>query len=521
MSVTVRDVLKLPCMRDAEVIAGSSGLDNIVTAVSVLEYSSYSEDQDRLFDEQDYEGSDIVITAFSSLMDDHDKILAEMKASRAVGEAGVIIYYFDLFVKELDQKVIDFADEEGYPIILMPRDQYQLRYSEAISEISELILEDRKKTEYFSSFIMETFLALPKNQQNISALLRLLSNYLHLTFILTEKDWKLRAFAGWPKILERDIEGILNLVLEGERSETSEMILFDEIPGRKLHLAIVGSEPLKKSIVEQTGDVIRLYLKMNADDSIENIGSEQLIRAIIGDEPMRVRKLAKNQGIDAGKLRNMIVFQEPHIGLPQGDVILKEVRDLLGRYCHDHVTDVYSGNVVAFLDDGISSQWLPALNSLSDSIREKGMKPICVYARNLDGPAEMRDAYLNVTAHMDDARVLYRKASIVSYREIMFVSELKDIISQGEEAVKKELGPLKYIGVRTEGQSEELIETLSSFYFDSHMSVTETAENLFIHINTVKYRLRKISEMIGCRVTEMPEMLELYKALAIKRLMQS
>ena len=69
MSVTIRDVMKLPCMRDAEIVAGKSGLDNVVTAVTVLEYCSFSEDQDRLFYEQNYEGSDIVITAFSCVND--------------------------------------------------------------------------------------------------------------------------------------------------------------------------------------------------------------------------------------------------------------------------------------------------------------------------------------------------------------------------------------------------------------------------------------------------------------------
>ena len=66
----------------------------------------------------------------------------------------------------------------------------------------------------------------------------------------------------------------------------------------------------------------------------------------------------------------------------------------------------------------------------------------------------------------------------------------------------------------------EIADTLSSYYFDSHMSVTETAKNLFVHVNTIKYRLKKVSEMIGCRVTDMPEMMELYKALALRRLLE-
>ena len=142
MSVTIRDIMKLPCMRNSEIIAGKTGMDNVVTAVSVLEYSHYNDYQEKLFNESNYEGSDITITAFSCVADVQEKILAEVKNSSAVGEAGVIIYYFDLFVKKLDQRIIDYADAVGYPIIVMPRDQFQLRYSEAISEIQRLIIEE-------------------------------------------------------------------------------------------------------------------------------------------------------------------------------------------------------------------------------------------------------------------------------------------------------------------------------------------------------------------------------------------
>ena len=55
MSVTVRDVMKLPCMKGAEIVAGKSGIDNVVTSVTVMEYSSYSDEQDRIYDEANYE----------------------------------------------------------------------------------------------------------------------------------------------------------------------------------------------------------------------------------------------------------------------------------------------------------------------------------------------------------------------------------------------------------------------------------------------------------------------------------
>ncbi len=518
MSVTIRDVMKLPCMKNAEVVAGKTGLDNPVTAVSVLEYSSYSDEQEKLFSELNYEGSDITITAFSFLAGDNDKILNEIKNSYATGEAGVIIYYFDLFTKKLEQRVIDYADDVGYPIIVMPRDQFQLRYSEAISEIQGLIIDDQLKNENFDIEIMETFVSLPKNQQNVSTIMKLLSNYLHRTFIATESDGSIAAFAGWPMILEREAEDILRSIREGEYEDSYEVIKLEGMTGKAMSLVVAGNTKINAHTLDKIRDVMRLYLKMSANETAETYSSLQLIRAIIGDEPAKMRKLARNQGIDAEKLTNMIIYREPHFPLSNNETILRDCRELLDRFCKNYVMDNYSGDVVIFLDNGISANWLAVLMDLTDGLRNKGLLPICVYARNLRDPSEVREAYLDVTANLEDARNLYRKADIFSYHEILYVKHIKEMISGGQETVRKEMDAMKYIRTGTESD-KELIDTLVSFYFDSYLSVSKTAENLFVHVNTVKYRLKRISESLGCRVTDMPEMMELYKALALYRLM--
>jgi DNA-binding PucR family transcriptional regulator len=67
---------------------------------------------------------------------------------------------------------------------------------------------------------------------------------------------------------------------------------------------------------------------------------------------------------------------------------------------------------------------------------------------------------------------------------------------------------------------QELRDTIAAFYFDAHMKPSETAKRMGLHKNTVRYRLQKVSEKLGCSVTDMPEMLELYTALAIERLIK-
>lgn len=64
MGVTVRDCLKLPSLRNAEILAGHAGLDQFVSTVSVLEYAKTVAMESPLF-----LGNEIILTAFISVKD--------------------------------------------------------------------------------------------------------------------------------------------------------------------------------------------------------------------------------------------------------------------------------------------------------------------------------------------------------------------------------------------------------------------------------------------------------------------
>lgn len=66
----------------------------------------------------------------------------------------------------------------------------------------------------------------------------------------------------------------------------------------------------------------------------------------------------------------------------------------------------------------------------------------------------------------------------------------------------------------------DLAETLGVHLLDGEMSVTRTAELLHIHKNTVKYRIHRISSLLGYRMDKAPELFALYKACAVRRLLE-
>jgi DNA-binding PucR family transcriptional regulator len=66
----------------------------------------------------------------------------------------------------------------------------------------------------------------------------------------------------------------------------------------------------------------------------------------------------------------------------------------------------------------------------------------------------------------------------------------------------------------------ELDDTLAVFLLDSGSCMELCAKQMFLHLNTIKYRLNRINERLGFRVGHLPELLSLYTAVALRRIMQ-
>ena len=64
-------------------------------------------------------------------------------------------------------------------------------------------------------------------------------------------------------------------------------------------------------------------------------------------------------------------------------------------------------------------------------------------------------------------------------------------ISEGEAAATRRILPLA--ALQADREYQELLNTACVYLLDCDSSVTRTAQALFLHINTIKYRLQRIS----------------------------
>lgn len=74
-----------------------------------------------------------------------------------------------------------------------------------------------------------------------------------------------------------------------------------------------------------------------------------------------------------------------------------------------------------------------------------------------------------------------------------------------------------YLGCLTEPENEELLKSLIS-YVDNGLNITKSSEELFIHVNTMKYRIKHIEEMLGVSFKDIKNIYNIYIALAIWKL---
>jgi hypothetical protein len=137
--ITISDALKLPSLREGEVVAGLGGLNRRIHRVSVCECPDLPIDleiigkENLLFVEGEF-----LITSFYALKDSRDLLLDTIKLYNKYNSSGICIV--KRYFKEIDKSVIDYANKVNYPIIMIRRD---IPYADIIMDVSKALLSNQ------------------------------------------------------------------------------------------------------------------------------------------------------------------------------------------------------------------------------------------------------------------------------------------------------------------------------------------------------------------------------------------
>ena len=532
MSVTVEQLLKLPSLSRAKVIGGHRGLSKVVSSISVLESTDPGVLVDEVFPQGEFFGSEIVITGFLNSVDNVPLQLANIRRLAQGGEVGLIIFYVGVYLPRIDPRLIALADELDFVLIVMPEGEATLRYGEVISDVMACICRDRTQSSSIVLDILAGISALPKHLQTVNTALRLLSDRISASVLLCDSSFHVLNLVAWPRGIEGDVSGGLKRMQSYPPPGGSAVCPF--VPDARIYrmgLGIDGGQqmelllikaglPLDAATLGQATDATRICINIWGRRHGE-IAIHELIRAILQDEPLKMRRLADIFHVDVASLHEMWIAQSVRTDARERlQALLPAVRECFAGFSSSLIMDVYGGRLLIFLGTPQTQQEAERLSaSVLDTVSAQLPDAVLCRCSGLQNTADVRAAYLAFHEHLTDAAVIYPARRLYTSGDIRFSKDCRQIIQEGEAALDACLEVIST--VQRDSEELDLAETLSVYLLDGGMSVTRTAELLHFHKNTVKYRLRRISDLLGYRADKTPELLALYKACAVRRLMLS
>lgn len=531
MSVTVADCMKLPALREAQLIAGNSGANRVVTAVSVIEYPKIS-----LLSSDLVVGNEMMISALVFIKDDVEQQCQLVKHIHSMGGACLVLYYVGVFVPELDDRLIETANRLGFPLIAMPTGRMDYRYSDLITEVMEQVFIDQKQERYYVSEMVNRISQLPSQHQTMGSVLRLLSDRLHCTLLLADRYLKGKAAAAWPISNQWDYRAVLECFSENRVLSSKPLVEYIcekkvfawDFPVRSkrkqdFHLFVLDEQGTQTNEdLSQAAEVIELFLNIwNRDHNYE--GTDALVHAILSDQPAEKERLAAQMHIDIEPIHTVWILKiRNENGKPvDGNQRLDCLRQLTQYLKERHklvIVDTYSNYVVALSDDSLFDDTeISMAHEFSRELEKDDLMMEGVICQGVENTAYARSAYLISDAFLDTARTIYPSKKIFTLGEVQFAQKCQNILDQGDAKLKIEMQCLDKL--HTLPDKENLLHTLCVYLLDAETNTQRTGQLLFLHKNTVKYRLNKIRATLNYELTQMPETYALYQAAALYRLL--
>lgn len=529
MSVTVADLLELPSLRQARVIAGIGGITKIVSSISVLETADPKYLVDDLFQKGEFFGSEIVITGFLNNLEDVDAQLISIKRLAEGGEIGLILFYVGIYMPKVDKRIIDFADENDFVLIQMPSLK-SLRYGEVIRDVSEFILNDRTKNQFIVSDILARVSRLPEHQRTLNTVLRMVSDEVKASLILTDADFHILNLSVWPQGLKEDLMEHIQEIYQTAKDGHSENNFFSSchIYSFAIHtdheqpmqlFLIKDGTPLDQIIQSQVSDVIRISSNIWGKGH-STIAIHELVRAILQDDPIKMNRLADIFHINISEIHEMWIFKGRD---KSSAAVLKDKKDILCERlkCCAHIVfaDFYQNDLLIFSSTLESEK--EAVKTTEDMLKEvptsDNMITISRF-NNLGNTSDVRSAYLKNQEYISDARKIFPLKQWFSAGDIEFARECHQLIDTGEKNILQYR--ILFDRLKSCSKDWDAANTLGAYMLDAQSSITRTSRILYLHINTVKYRLKVIDDFLGYHHDKMPDCMKLYYAIALHRLLE-
>lgn len=516
--ISVREALELPELQSLEVLAGERGLDREIKEVSVLEVP----------DPVSWlKGGELILTAFYGLRGDNRAQVHLMK--RLAPTAAAVCYNPGPGIP-FAQGILEVADELALPLLRMPGD---MPYAKVITAVLQAILNRQAyllgRSNEISSMMIRAILNGAEAKEIVTTLARLVKNpvaLLDTSLNLVAED---PYYDGGREFLEEGFPLLLDLDIFRKGKQPGEFPVYAALTIRNQELRVgIQAVMIKSSVygyltvweILKRFDEVDSYAIAHAStavalDFIRSMSlaeqRQKMISSICEDllsgnfaTDDTIIKQGEVLDLDISRLNVVLVVQVETLDgsilkrLPvESDDLVSEVRKLAVSLCPDCLVSGRNGEIVIALGAGQVPDRKKAVLSLAGEVRGvcqnllgkvKVLVGIGGFARSLE---HLTQSYSQARAAINIAKCLSNKRTEISfddlgiYRLLWGIPRTPDVHQYVEMVLPG-----------AEKCAESLLATLE-MYIECQKSLAGASKRLYVHPNTVKYRIKKAKELWG------------------------
>lgn len=230
-----------------------------------------------------------------------------------------------------------------------------------------------------------------------------------------------------------------------------------------------------------------------------------------------IHNQAKKINVDNEGRRSVFVIQPKQ---EADSLVLETMRGLYTVGTKDFVTSVDESQIV-LIKNLENTEDYKELNSIAKTIVDMLNTEVMVsvrvaYGTIVDNLKDVSKSYKEATMALDVGRVFYAEKNVLAYNELGIGRLIHQLPISLCEMFLKEV----FSGNAIEQFDEETLSTVNLF-FDNNLNISETARKLYVHRNTLVYRLEKIQKTTGLDVRVFDDALTFKIALMVSRHMKA
>lgn len=278
-----------------------------------------------------------------------------------------------------------------------------------------------------------------------------------------------------------------------------------------IHKTVENVNVLGRLCVSQFEHLMQAYkAKVDKNRFFQNLLLDNLLLVDIYNQ-------AKKLNIEVEAKRAVFVIEAKR---EEDNFVLETMRGLYATGTKDFVTSVDEKHII--LVKGIeSTDGYKELNHVAktivDMMNAEAMVNVRVaYGTIVDGIKEVSKAYKEATMALDVGRIFYAEKTVLAYNELGIGRLIHQLPLSLCEMFLKEV----FSGKGMEQFDEETLTTVNLF-FENSLNISETARKLYLHRNTLVYRLEKIQKTTGLDVRVFDDALTFKIAMMVTKHIKS